>query len=1268
MSPEPSHVASPANPVRAMDALAYPLRGGRLIEASAGTGKTWTIAALYLRLVLGHGGDAAFGRALMPADILVMTFTRAATRELSERIRSRLAGAARVLRGVQEPDAKDSFLVALRDSCEAGPAREQAAWRLALAAESMDDAAVHTIDAWCQRMLREHAFDSGALFDETLDADESRLQAQAARDYWRQQVYPLKPCDLERVLQVWSNVDALIDDAYALREFALPTEDADETLEHCIERSAGQLRQALTGLRAPWAQRAQDMQQWLDAQTAAANCDWDRRKLASRHYTGWLNTLAAWARDTGTESLVLSAAAEHRLSPAGLMQARKTAAPDIALPAHFEALQELLAALRALPQPAVAMRLHASAQIQARVRSLKAQSRSFGFHDMLVRLDAALHGTNGDALRERIVAQYPVAMIDEFQDTSPLQYRIFQRLYRPQDDDSATALLLIGDPKQSIYAFRGADIYSYLEARRATQGRHAMLATNFRATQALVEVVNDWFAHAEQHLLQGAFGFRAAPADTAAAVPPAPNPLPFVPVLAHGRLEQLVSADGPVPAMGLVHALQPGRAPAQRARFAARCAEQITGWLNDPQTGFQHADKPFQRLRPADIAVLVRSGTQAQAMQRALQRRGVASVYLSDKDSVLRSSEARDLLWWLQAVANPLDARRLRTALATASMGLPVAELERLLHDDHALEARSQQLQNLHAVWRSSGVLAMLRQSWHQFMLAARWLPEPGGERRLTNLLHLAELVQQASTTLDGEQALIRWLAAQLQEQRAAADEHVVRLESDADLVQIVTVHKSKGLEYPVVCLPFAASIPMRPRKRHNPVVALSDGQGARTTHLAVTEAQWEQIDAERLREDLRLLYVALTRARHALWLGVAAVGDAKAASTSLHRSALGHLLGGDTERSVQEWCQLLDQRARRQTHLQVSALDSGPVPCTALVARDEPPPLVPSPPYSAPFDRSWRTGSFSQLVQGLAAGAAPTELLPTSRMQLADDERALSHAPLDTVPADTLPSSVMADAGSVEHTGLADTADPAVWHRFARGATVGNFLHTQLEWLSGEDFALTADSPLQARLQRRCEQAGRASWASDVSQWLAAAVDTVLPPLGVALTGIHTRLPEMEFWLPVHQLDIHRLDALCRAHVLPGLNRPALRGHALHGMLTGFADLVFAHNGRYWVLDYKSNALGSDATAYDAAALAQAVVAHRYDVQAALYMLALHRLLRARLGDAYHAEQHLGGALFFFLRGIDGAQAGVSHIAPPMALLDALDAMLTGATTERAP
>ncbi len=1199
-----------------LDAMRLPLWGSRLIEASAGTGKTWTIAALYLRLILGAGAEgAAYGRPLVPSEILVLTFTRAATRELSDRIRSRLLQAARCFRGEAAPEAGDAMLGELLAAYPEGAPRAEAAWRLAAAAECMDDAAVHTIDAWCQRMLREHAFDSGSLFNEELLADERVLLDEALRDYWRQQLYPLDGAELDAALGVWPDVGRFAAELRELLRHDLPEAPPETSLGALIQRVGAERRETLGAWKAGWTERAEAMRFWLQGQLDSKDCPLDKRKLQPRYFNPWLDSLAAWAQDPSLELLDLKTG-RSRLTPQGLQEALKPGA-SVQWPEHFGLLADLMVRLERWPPLAVTLRLHAAAEVSRRVALLKSQAGVYGFADMLDRLDTALAGPNGERLRERILGQYPVALIDEFQDTSPLQSRIFDRLYRMADNDPATGLLLIGDPKQSIYGFRGADIYSYLVARRATEGRHYVLGTNHRSTEALVRAVNHVFEHAEQRPGEGAFLFRGGAAS---------NPLPFVPVAARGRAERLVAAGGPLPALTLCHELELLDKATSQRRFAARCAEQVVCWLNDERVGFERDGEAFVRLRPADIAVLVRNRREAEAVRRELRRRFVASVYLSDKDSVFASREAADLLRWLRAVAAPLDTRLVRAALATATVGLSMAELALLAGDDEAFERRSEQLRQLHSVWQGQGVLTMLRQTLHLLALPARWLGQPDGERRLTNFLHLAELLQAASGQFDTEPALIRWFAAQIEEGSAAVDEQIVRLESDADLVKVVTVHKSKGLEYPLVMLPFANSFRAVDKKGAT-ALSLADADGKRVLHLHVTDEALAQADKERLREDLRLLYVALTRARHALWVGVSAVKLRNSRESASHLSALGYLLAGPEPVDEAGLLRHLQDLAATSPGVHLSAAAEHGARST-LYGRDRPGLLREAPAYAAQFERRWSIGSFSALVRHIAPHTA---------------------APLMTLARED-------DLLDASEEGLLPAPSHQAWHAFPRGAMPGNFLHDQLEWLAGEDFALERSEALREQLLRRCERQGWGHRAAEVLAWLREVVSQPLAPLGAALDSLRTRLPEMEFWFPSEGLAAADIDRLCREHLLGDAARPVLPQRELHGMLMGFADLVFLHEGRYWVLDYKSNYLGARDADYHAAALEAAMAQHRYDVQAGLYLLALHRLLRARLGDAYDPRRQLGGAVYLFLRGIKGPQNGCYHVPADPAFLDALD------------
>jgi exodeoxyribonuclease V beta subunit len=1189
-----------------LDPLLLPLQGKRLIEASAGTGKTWTIAALYLRLVLGHGCEqTGFGRPLPPENILVVTFTRAATRELSARIRARLAHAARCFQGAAQPEQDDVFLQRLLAAYPSAAARQTAAWRLATAAQAMDEAAVLTIDAWCHRMLREHAFDSGQAFDDVLLADETALKQQAARDVWRQQVYPLSGRDLDAVLALWSDPDALHADVFgsdrAAPDVAPP---ASATLAELCARLLDEREDALQALKTRYCAAIAAMRGWLLALVQSADCPLNRQTYGLRSVQRWCDALDAWCADPQRSRPELKDDDWDKLTPRH-MRSRCVKGRQVDPPAALDAVQALRAELDALPDPEPQMRAYVRAQVRQRLRALKSAAGVSGFADLLERLDSALAAPQGGRLRQRILEQFPVALIDEFQDTSAQQFSVFDRLYAitdaPAPPPLPTAVLLIGDPKQSIYAFRGADIDSYLRARAATAGRHAVLGVNRRSTRELVDAVNRLFDAREQAEGPGAFHYREGGARAA-------NPLPFIPAVAHGRPERLVCAHGAVPAVRFCVSDVPQPKEAVRARFAELAAAAVVELLDDTAAGFVRDDQggAFTRLRPSDLAVLVRDASEAAAIRRALARRGVASVYLSDKDSVFATREAADLLRWLRAVAAPADGALARAAFATATLGLDLAELAALATDDVVFEQRLALLAELHRVWQRQGVLPMLRQTLHRLNLPARWLAADDGERRLTNVLHLAELLQAASGTLDGEQALIRWLQARLQ--GAGGEEFTLRLESEADLVRVVTIHKSKGLEYPVVFLPFAT---------------------------ACKPSDDRAYERERLREDLRLLYVALTRARHALWIGVAAI-QPHPKNCRFDQTAFGYLLAGQSGADAPDLRALL---ARLYPDQPAVRIDDAPAEAALrrLQRDDAPPALLPARVYDAAFERDWGVSSFSALVRGLAPRSTQDgALLPALQDELPDRDEPPAAVPL---------------------------LDDAPRHRVARGALAGKFVHEQLAWLAEHRFALDADTALQTRLLQRCARQGWSEAQShDLLRWLREVLATPLPALGAALPEIDTVLAEMEFWFPVERASAAEIDALCCAYILPGQPRPPLTARALHGMVMGFADLVFAHGGRYWVLDYKSNALGPGDAYYTRQALEAAMLAHRYDVQSALYLLALHRLLRARLGAAYSPQQHLGGAIDWFMRGVRAPGAGCVHIAAEARWLDALDALFASA------
>jgi exodeoxyribonuclease V beta subunit len=1204
-------------------ALTFPLHGSQLIEASAGTGKTFTISALYLRLVLGHGDEQGFGCELLPPQVLVVTFTDAATKELRERIRTRLAEAARFFRG--ELEEADPLLQQLRDDYP--PERWPAcANRLDVAAQWMDEAAVSTIHSWCQRMLREHAFDSGSLFTQTLETDHSELLGQVMRDYWRRFCYSMQGDALAWVRAHWVSPDALLPRVRALFGRKQVQSD-DEEPQALIDAVLNQRGEQLRTLKAPWAQWSAELLQICRDGLAAKQVD--GRKMQARYFEPWCEKLAAWASDEQALELDLGTGFT-RLTRVGMAEAWKGEPPSH--PA-LQAMESLREQLEALPTPDACLLEHAAAWVGARFEQEKRRRAEMGFDDMLVRLDHALQGDTGERLAGLIREQFPVALIDEFQDTDPVQYRIFQRIYRIEENLHDTGLFMIGDPKQAIYAFRGADIFTYLGARRATAGRLHSLDTNYRSSQAMVSAVNHVFMQAEaRELGRGAFLFRDGD----------DNPVPFAPVKAKGRSEQLHIDGQAVAALNLwqLESEDPVSGAVYRQQLAASCATRIVALLNGGQqgrSGFLQADQTLRGCLPSDIAILVRDGREAQLIRAELAARDVRSVYLSDKDSVFAAQEAQDLLAWLKACAEPDAERLLKAALASITLDLPLSALEQLNQDERVWERWVMEFRQYRIIWRSQGVLPMLRRLLHDFRLPQVLMARSDGERVLTNLLHLAELLQQAATELDGEQALIRHLAEHLASAGQAGEEQILRLESDEQLVKVVTIHKSKGLEYPLVFLPFICT--SKPVDGQRLPLAWHDSAGQAHLTLTPDAEQIALADDERLAEDLRLLYVALTRAQHACWLGVADLKRGTGKVSLLHRSALGYLLGGGAPLAASsqlgEWLQ---------------ALQSGcpAIASSALPAADEHG-------YSAPRNQAellpvrqpkrraaenWWIASYSALRIG------------EESLTLAADSSQAQHLFDDERPDPQQLREVMPGSGDI--------------HRFPRGPNPGTFLHGLLEWAGLEGFAQVAadDEKLMRTVGQRCNRRDWKGWITTLGHWLqrllvhpmALAPDS--PPL--ALNQLSRYQIEMEFWFASHKVDVGQLDRLVCEHTHQGVARVGAQPAQLNGMFKGFIDLAFEHEGRYYVADYKSNWLGPDDQAYSELAMEAAILNHRYDLQYVLYLLALHRQLRARLPD-YDYDRHMGGALFIFLRGVHASTGGLYFVKPPRELIERLDALFRG-------
>jgi exodeoxyribonuclease V beta subunit len=487
-----------------LNVLTLPLKGIQLIEASAGTGKTWTLAALYVRLILGHAWS---GPSLMPPQILVMTFTEAATAELRDRIRDRLAQAAQFFRG-HSPVA-DDFLQHLQESLGAD-LNAQHAERLEEAAQWMDEAAIYTIHSWSSRMLRQHAFDSQSLFDQKRLDDAPALKLKLVKDYWREYVYPLAVNQLGAMKDLGGTPEALLKNIQSLWQkfekspggFPDASEDPDPK---ALVLAWSQWQERVLHLEAQARQLLlTNMPQALDLLSKALENDLNRNHYRVNKHAYFLRHLSDWASGEEADMDAISKFTLEKLN-AGL---RSGANPIDNAHGVWTAIGFWMDERQSEPDVGVNLLHHAALKVGRAYLLQKRSLASFDFSDLLQRLHAALHAPGG-RLPQIIRAQFPVAMVDEFQDTDPWQYESLSRIYgaanlpnhKPRNEfnseqDNASTFLMIGDPKQAIYSFRGADLPTYLNARHAAESIWT-LTENFRSSLEVVNAVNHLFATAQ---------------------------------------------------------------------------------------------------------------------------------------------------------------------------------------------------------------------------------------------------------------------------------------------------------------------------------------------------------------------------------------------------------------------------------------------------------------------------------------------------------------------------------------------------------------------------------------------------------------------------------------------------------------------------------------------------------------------------------------------------------------------------------------------------
>jgi len=1165
--------------------------GQSLIEASAGTGKTYTIAGLFVRLVVERGFSVR--------EILAVTFTVAATEELRGRIRQMLVET----RDAFERDtAPAPFIQALVKRF--GRGNEQKIRALDQAILDFDQAPIHTIHSFCQRTLLDHAFESGNMFERELVADMQPVLLDVLNDMWRKHVLSAGALPIACALKAGLAPESFSSFAIATLRHRNLHVLAPERVDRLGEL-VKELETAFAALKRTWCDQKHAIKAFFGSGVKWANRPYNDDAAAEALF-------AAVAAALENDAVSTEALGALEMFTCEKLEEKRNKRLNLPVPKHtfFSQCSEFIAAQERF---VTGLHLCALEFIRTELRTRTEQLSAWTFDDLINHVLDALERPGGRHLVKLLRSKYKAALVDEFQDTDPVQYTIFRKVF----GDNDSFLLLVGDPKQAIYGFRGADIFTYLKAAETVHRRYT-LEFNWRATPGLVKAINTFFS-----VNPNAFVF---------------DRIRFYPVKATGSADKLLQMPEGKPAAPLVIWLW--RRTEKRIRKAdleTRIAGAVAGEIVRLVTGkMRLGTRPIE---PADIAVLVPENRQAQLMQRTLSALNIPSV-LYTTESLFRSHETDEIQCVLAAIASPNNEPAVKAALATDMLGFTAEQITALVADETAWQNLLARFHEYLDIWLGRGFIQMYRTLLARERVRERLLQFADGERRMTNLLHLGEVLHTATVEHQlGPSSLLKWIVEQKTRPGLAREEHQLRLERDEKAVKLVTIHRSKGLEYPIVFCPFSW-MGLRNERGRNRLVWFHDPDSGELT-LDLGSTQFELHVArgqlEALAEDVRLLYVALTRAKYRCYFVWGAFDGAATSAPAwllhMHKCASSNPADAVQHAPDQlDELQLLNDLNKLVADADDTiALSDLPEPgCQPLqIQHTEPGKLAPRT-FTGRIQRDWQIASFSSITAGKDADQPDYDPLWLPE-------------PLEPEPA----------------TGI---------FAFPRGVRAGECLHRIFEML---DFTRWHEPGTKKLIADQLAAHGISpqQFCDVVFQMLGNVLAApLMPPVNESTDvirlekiGTDRRLTELEFCFPLGRLAPEPLRSLLAKHGVLAPDEPDRFGfNPVTGILKGYIDLVFEWHGRFYIVDWKSNWLGNSTNDYTQATLQAEILRRNYFLQYQLYTVALDKYLRLRMPD-YDYERNFGGVFYIFVRGVDPArpELGVYRDRPRQELIRDLDNLL---------
>lgn len=1116
-----------------------PLAGKNLIEASAGTGKTYSVAIMVLRLILEKD--------IHIREVLMVTFTKAAVAELEERIRRFIRLAARYASGEEIDDPTIKGIV---DKVESEKGIDFVREKLHSAVINLDETAVMTIHSFCQQTLTEFAFETNQLFNAELLQDMGSIMEETVKKFWREKITSLRPDILKELHNqsfsqasikavVDSHLDGKIYFAYSEEEKYQITEEKYAEIQ-------------------------------ADAVVIANEADKIHQSIVDEITANWDEILAKCEANTYVRDKILPKAKDSATFLNLVIEKRTLANVKKTLPDILEKYNPVLEAHQKIELMATDFLDYAYCaaiqEITKEVERKKIQLNQMTFDDVITKLYFALNHNSSNKSKQRLQNdlirglqwKYKAVFIDEFQDTDKLQYQIFNKAFGEN-----TIVFYIGDPKQSIYAWRKADIETYFEAKRNVDRIYSM-RTNFRSSENLVSALNRFFEPIEDF---DTFLYKNDSKDPLAEIRyiKVDTPMP-------GRKgEMTVSGEPCVPVK--INCQSKNDAVFEEA------IKQVSELLNNPEYAINN-----RSIRPSDIGILVRKRKDAAAIQSGLSRIGIPAVTVTDS-RILQSAEAAELVYVLEAVLNQSQSA-INRALTTSFFNWKPDEILSLNED-----VVIQRFKGYLISWEQNGIYAALSNLINEFDIQQNLIGShtENGERIITNLYHLMEvLYRTANRQHFGPPELLDWLKINISKPESNDDEMIQRIESDEEAVRITTIHSSKGLEYNIVIAPYLDFVIRSKKEDKDKVISY---RNSNEDYVSVKRIQTDD-EAESLylkqseQENRRLLYVALTRAVYACYI-----------YRNTHYKNKSTLFNFTSLINFEETKGLIEEIPSLEIENPLGYQPEQELEQYSLTAGN--------------FDlshKNWTQTSYSRL-------AAQPEYVLRKNYELNDNEY-----------------------------------DSFVFKELTKGAKTGNFIHHIFE---NVDFA--DSGKWEFVIERAIKQFvpdKKEKYPNALFQFLEKVLHTEIrtgtEQFKLSDISSNELLHEMEFDFPMELFSIKSLEKLKENGII--VKNPEEYPQQIEGIMTGFVDLFFRHNGKFYVLDWKTNYLGPKVGDYSRENVAKAMTANNYHLQYLIYSYAVKLYLEHRLGDAFDFERDFGGVVYLFVRGMrTGEDSGIFFTKPSL-------------------